>query len=257
MVNKSMFQKNREVTDDFGRLNPDSLVPLYHQLKEQILMKIEAQEWVEGDLIPSENDLLRLFGVSRATVRRTIEILVNDGFLLKKRGKGTFVRKSKYEKMLPTLTSYTEDMVGKDATKKVIAAEYIQPSPKIRGILKLREDEKVLYLKRLMIVDKIPLGVLYEYIVGRYNLGLDEDYSQSLYKIFEKYGISPKEADQTIEASISTEEESALMKLNKHFPTLVIKRIVYDARGDLMEYVRGVYHGDRYRYQLKLHRDIL
>jgi GntR family transcriptional regulator len=252
-----MFQKNQAVTDDFGKLNPDSLVPLYHQLKEQILQKIEAQEWLEGDLIPSENDLLRIFGVSRATVRRTMEILVNEGFLLKKRGKGTFVRKSKYEQKLPTLTSYTEDMVGKDATKRVITAEYIQPPPKIRRILKLREHEKVLYLKRLMILDKIPLGVLNEYIVGRYSLGLDEDYSQSLYKIFEKYGIPPKEADQTIEASISTEEELPLMKLKKQIPTLVIKRIVYDARGDIIEYVRGVYHGSRYRYQLKLHRDIL
>ncbi len=240
---------------DIEQLNPDSVLPLYFQLKEVILKKIEDQQWPEGSVIPSENELQHIFGISRATVRRTMEILVTEGYLKKRKGKGTFVTRPKLEEWLPTLTSFTEEMTGRDASKKVLMADYIEPAAKVKKILKLLPDEKVLFLKRLMLVDKTPLGILYEYIPGRYNLDPNEDYAKSLYNIFAQNSIQPKEADQTVEASISTQDEMALMRLKKRFPTLVIRRLVSTAAGDLLEYVKGVYHGNRYRYQIKLYRE--
>ena len=70
----------------------------------------------------------------------------------------------------------------------------------------------------------------------------------------EKNGIRLREADQIIEASMSTKEEIILLGLKAAFPTLVIKRIAYSFGGDPVEYVKGVYHADRYRYHLKLTR---
>ncbi|MBW2057300.1 MAG: GntR family transcriptional regulator [Deltaproteobacteria bacterium] len=242
------------MNQDPGRLDHRSVIPLYYQLKEILLEKIENGEWAEGEPVASESDLQRMYGVSRATVRRTMELLVNEGFLEKKRGKGTFVKKPAIEENLPVLKSFTEEMMGRDARKRVITAEYMKPSPKIKEILGLFPDEQVFYLKRLMIVDGSPLGILYSYLPGRYELSLEEDYSKSLYQILEKNGIRLSEADQIIEAAMSTKEEINLLGLNASFPTLVIRRIAYSVGGDPVEYVRGVYHAARYRYHLKLTR---
>lgn len=237
-----------------GRLDHNSVIPLYYQLKEIVLEKIENGKWGEGELVASENDLQKSYGVSRATVRRTMELLVNEGFLEKKRGKGTFVKKPVIEENLPVLKSFTEEMTGRDAKKRVVSAQYIKPPPKVKEILGLSPDEQVFYLKRLMIVDGSPLGILYSYIPGRYQISLEEDYRKSLYQILERNGIRLSEADQIIEASMSTEEEINLLGLSASFPTLVIRRIAYSVGGDPVEYVKGVYHADRYRYHLKLTR---
>ena len=237
------------------KLDHKSFIPLYYQLKEIFVEKIESGEWPEECMIPSESALQEIYGLSRATVRRTIELLSSEGFFEKKRGKGTMVKKPRIEEKLPALKSFTEEMAGMNATKRVMSAEYIDPPPKIKEILALFPDEQVLCLKRLMIVDGSPLGILHSYIPARYRLSLEEDYSKSLYKIFENHGILLKEADQSIEASMSTKEEILLLGLNTSFPTLVIKRIAYSIDGDPVEYVKGVYHGDRYRYNLKLSRN--
>jgi GntR family transcriptional regulator len=242
------------MNQEFQKLDHNSVIPLYYQLKEIVLEKIESGEWGEGQLVASENDLQKTYGVSRATVRRTMELLVNEGFLEKRRGKGTIVKKPKIEENLPVLKSFTEEMKGRDASKRVITAQYIKPPPKIREILSVFPDEQVFYLKRLMIVDGSPLGILTSHIPGRYKLSLEEDYSKSLYQVLEKNGIRLWEANQIIEASMSTKEEISLLGLKTSFPTLVIKRVVYSVGGDPVEYVKGVYHADRYRYHLKLTR---
>ena len=242
------------MAEDFEKLNYDSFMPLYYQLKEIFLAKIENEELKEGDMIPSENELQQIFDVSRATVRNAIQLLVNEGFMEKKKGKGTFVKRRKIEEQLPVLKSFTEEMIERDASKKVISAKYTKASPAISSHLGLSSDESVFSLKRLMVVDGKPLGILHSYIPARYKLGLDEDYTKSLYRILEKKGIRLKEAEQTIEASMSNQEQTRLMGQKTPFPTLVIRRLAYSINGEVVEYVKGVYHGDRYRYNCRLTR---
>ncbi len=240
--------------DGNEKLNYDSFMPLYFQLKEIFLEKIENQELKEGDMIPSENELQQIYDVSRATVRNAIQLLVNEGFMEKKKGRGTFVKRRKIEEQLPVLKSFTEEMAGMDAGKEVISAEYTQPSPAIKARLNLAADETVFSLKRLMLVEGRPLGILHSYIPARFKLRLDEDYSKSLYRILEKIGVRLKDADQTIEASMSDKEQTRLMGQKKSFSTLVIRRLAYSVNGEVVEYVKGVYHGDRYRYTCRLTR---
>jgi GntR family transcriptional regulator len=242
------------MTEAIDRLTYDSFMPLYFQLKEIFLDKIESKELREGDMIPSENELQKTYGVSRATVRKAIELLVHEGFMEKRKGKGTFVRRRKIEETLPILKSFTEEMAGRHSSKKVISVRYMRPTPEVRARLDVSSRDEVFSLKRLMIVEDKPLGVLHSYVPGTYKLSLDEDYSKSLYRILEKRGIRLGEADQIIEASMSTKEETRLMGLKSPFPTLVIKRVAYSVNGEIVEYVKGVYHGDRYRYNCKLTR---
>ncbi len=242
------------MAEEFEKLDHQSFMPLYFQLKEIFFDKIESEELREGDMIPSENELQQIYGVSRATVRKAIELLVYEGFIEKKKGKGTFVRLRKIEEKLPVLKSFTEEMADRKASKKIVSVEYTTATPEVRARLNLSLDEKVLSLKRLMIVDGKPLGILHSYIPAKYKLSLDEDYTKSLYRILAKKGIRLKEADQIIEASMSTKEETRLMGEKSPFPTLVIKRLAFSVNGEIVEYVKGVYQGDLHRYNCELTR---
>ena len=242
------------MTEETERLIHDSFMPLYFQLKEILRDKIDNQELQEGDMIPSEKEIQQIYGVSRATVRKAIQLLVNESFLDKKRGKGTFVKLRKIEEELPVLKSFTEEMTGRDASKKIISAAYMKAPPTIRAYMNLAPDESVFSLNRLMVVDGKPLGILHSYIPAKYKLSLEEDYTKSLYRILEKKGIRLRNAEQTIEVSMSTPEETRLMGLKASVPTLVIKRVAYSINGEIVEYVKGVYHGDLYRYNCRLTR---
>jgi GntR family transcriptional regulator len=232
----------------------DSFKPLYFQLKEIFHDKIESEELKEGDMIPSENELQQIYGVSRATVRKAIELLVYDGLMDKKKGKGTFVKRRKIEEKLPVLKSFTEEMSGRDAYKRVISVAYTKAPSGISSRMKLPPAESVLSLKRLMVVDGLPLGILHSYIPAKFKLSLDEDYTKSLYRILEKKGIRLKEAEQTIEVRMATREEIRLLELAAPCPTLVIQRLAYSVNHEAVEYVKGVYRGDRYRYSCNLIR---
>ena len=240
--------------DKLEKLIHDSFTPLYHQLKEIFLEKIENGDLSEGDMIPSENELQQAYDVSRATVRNAIQLLVNEGFMEKKKGKGTFVKRRKIEEQLPVLKSFTEEMIGRNAGKKVISAKYSKAPPTIRSRLGLTANENVFSLKRLMMVDNKPLGILHSYLPEKYKLDPNEDYTKSLYRILEKKGVRLKEAEQTIESSMSNREQTRLLKQKSPFPVLVIRRLAYSINGEVVEYVRGVYRGDRYRYHCRLTR---
>ncbi|UCE51821.1 MAG: GntR family transcriptional regulator [Desulfobacterales bacterium] len=235
-------------------LDRNSVLPLYYQLKEIVLEKIENGDWGIGSQIPSEKDLQERYEISRATVRQTMDILVNDGFLQKIRGKGTIVKKPAIEEKLPELKSFTEEMKAIDASKQVLLKKYVEPSAFMQKILKLYSDEKVFYLKRLMIVEGKNLGILNSYVPARYNLSLKEDYSKSLYKIFEKNDIRLAWADQTIEAAMSSKEETRILGLKSPIPILVIKRLCFSVHQEIVEYVKAVYHYDQYRFKIKLRR---
>ena len=145
-------------------------------------------------------------------------------------------------------------MSGRDAYKKVISVAYTQAPAGIKTRLKLVPDESVLSLKRLMIVDGVPMGILHSFIPAKFELSLDEDYTRSLYRILEKEGIRLLEAEQTIEVRMATHEETGLLGLDAPCPTLVIRRLAYSVNHEVVEYVEGVYRGDRYRYNCKLTR---
>ncbi|MBT8366428.1 MAG: GntR family transcriptional regulator [Deltaproteobacteria bacterium] len=242
------------MAEKYEKLIHDSFKPLYFQLKEIFHDKIENEKLKEGDMIPSESELQQIYGVSRATVRKAIELLVYEGLMDKKKGKGTFVRRRKIEEQLPVLKSFTEEMSGRDAYKKVISVAHTKAPSGIRARLNLPADESVLSLKRLMVVDGIPLGILHSYIPAKFELSLDEDYTKSLYRILEKKGIRLKDAEQTIEVRMATHEEIRLLELEAPCPTLVIRRLAYSVNHEAVEYVKGVYRGDLYRYSCKLTR---
>ena len=90
------------------KLNTTSDIPLFEQLKNDLLEQIKKGIYISGQQIPTETELSELYHVSRITIRRAITELCNEGVLIKKQGKGTFVKERKIFRKLEHTLSFSD-----------------------------------------------------------------------------------------------------------------------------------------------------
>src|SRR5690554_1844490 len=133
--------------------------PVYQQIQSDIREKILNNELKEGELIPSENELHKMYGVSRMTVRHALNNLVNDGYLYRHKGKGTFVSNRKIEKNIHGVRGFTEEMeeLGRIPHNVIKSFEIVESNELVREKLYLEEDTKVIHVERVRYADNIPV----------------------------------------------------------------------------------------------------
>ncbi len=239
-------------------LDNGSPVPLYFQLQEILRGKILAGEYGPGDLIPSEKELQEKFSVSRITVRNAINGLVFEDLLIKKQGHGTIVA---YPRMMEDgnskLKSFTEKMAqqGSEISTDVLEVLRIPATERIAEHLNVSVGDDIIYSKRLRKVDGEPIALFENYISTRTGVTDKDDFSGSVYNIFEKkYGIKISGAEKVIEADIARSEDASLLKIPTGDPILIIRYTTFDNDNNPIEYSEGVYRADRYKYFVKLKR---
>jgi len=236
----------------------NTAIPLYYQLKEIIKQQIEEKIFPIGSAIPTEQELQEKYKVSRSTVRQAINELVNEGFLTKKQGKGTFVSgMGKLKEELPRLLSFTEQMLVKriKPEARVISVQEIFPPKRIIKALRLAEKEKVLRIERLRLADKKAICILVSYLPLSLGIKIEDDFTGSLYDLLEKkYGFTITKGDEIIEASAASKHEARLLKIKEGSPVLCMSRITYTLDNRALELVEGTYRADRYKYSITLER---
>jgi GntR family transcriptional regulator len=234
-------------------------LPRYYQLKEIIREKVSTGQWLPGSLIPSERELCEQYGISRMTARQSITELVNEGYLYREQGKGTFVAQPKITQQLVTLTGFTQDMQARAQrpSTKVLEKEMAPVDATTAVKLRVKPGQLLFRVKRLRLADGAPLAIETCLIsfMGCEKL-LDEDMeNQSLYNLLEtKYGMPPVEAEQELEAGLAREDEARLLQIPTGGPVLLIRRITYTERGQPLEFAKSVYRGDKYRFYSHLTR---
>jgi GntR family transcriptional regulator len=239
-------------------LNKQSPVPIYFQLEEMVRNEIEEGKLKAGDMIPSERDYSERFDVSRMTVRQAITNLVNQGYLYRVKGKGTFVQAPKIEQKLQGLTSFTEEMKAKGLTpsSQILFFNIVHAMKPFSLELGLSINDQVFQVKRLRLADQVPMAV--ETICIPYNLLPNltiEKAGGSLYELVEKEtSLKIDYAKQEIEATVANETESKLLQIPKNSPTLTIKRICYLEGGVAFESANTVFRGDRYKFTVNVKR---
>ena len=162
-------------------INPYSNVPLYQQIYEILHEKIIQNEWKPGTLVPPESSLMETYDVSRITVRKAFDLLVQDGLVYRKPGKGTLVAHRKLEHNLSRIVSFTEDMKqrGFQTRTKVLLSGVGKATEHIAQALHIAPDEELAYLKRLRMADDEPMCIEESYLIHRYFQGiLDHDFSE-------------------------------------------------------------------------------
>lgn len=239
------------------RLNKDSPVPYYQQIKEILEQAIQQGIFKPGDAIPPEGALQKHFDVSRATLRQAVDALVAAGLLQKRRGIGTFVAAPKIAELLSNLVSFSEEMRLKGLTPGTahIEVAWEVPADPIAAALQLEPGEKVLRIKRLRTANGEPVVVLTSYVPAWTGISLQDDFSGSLIALLEdKYGVEYASADQTIEAAGADADTAKLLGVAEGDPILVIRRVTRTAAHVPVEYVEGLYRADRYSYRIRLNR---
>lgn len=210
-----------------------------------------------GTPIPSERDLATRYGVSRMTLRNAIDDLVRDGLLVRRHGAGTYVARPRIAKQIH-LTSFTEDMRSRGlvASTRVLSVVRKGAGARVGARLNLSPSEVVVTVGRLRLADDEPMAIEWLSVPGRMLPGITrEDFETSFYRVLEeRFGIVIEGGTQTLEPTVTDEEESELLGVPLHSPALFVERVTWDAAGTPIEYTRTMYRGDRYRFSVELAR---
>jgi GntR family transcriptional regulator len=232
------------------RHNP---VPLYQQLSDTIADAIRTEKVQSGDQLPSENELISLFNVSRFVVRQTLNNLGRQGLIYTEHGRGSFVAAQKIEKPLDVLQSYHESMkkAGLEAEVRIMSKEMIIPSKDIAEKLALKPNEKVLLLERVAFVKGRPLNLLISHIaVNHFAEKLLAFTGGSLYSYMQKEcGIHLNHSRSTVEIIFAEEYESRMLNQSRGAVMMQILGVSFDKSGKPIEHSRVVYPGYMFRFQ--------
>jgi len=238
-------------------LDKSQPVPLYYQVKESLMEKINNKYFQVGDLIPSETELQETYKVSRITIRRAIQELVQEGYLFTQQGKGTFVSKPKVNQELNLITSWAETMMElglHPETKSMQCFE--EPAPlNIAKLLAIPTGEGIYRIERLRYADDEPICLMTNYLNPKYVPGLLEKglVAESLYETLENnYNIVLNRAVETVEAKAAKAKEASLLNIKRGAPLLHITRVTYDINDNPIEVVMAASRADKYAYTIKL-----
>jgi GntR family transcriptional regulator len=240
-------------------VDPNDFLPRYYQLANILRDLILKGEWNAHEPIPSERQLETLYSVSRTTIRQAIDLLVRQGYLYREHGRGTFVSPQKLQKGISELTSFSEDMKRRGLTpgQKILEIGEVPPPPDVCKHLELPPDSgPILRIERVRYGDNLPMGLLTSYYVlpeGQTITAADLEAFGSVYALLqEKFHLIPTEADETLEVTLATPREAALLQVPPGSPMLLSERTTYSQHRRVIEFVKILYRGDRYRYYAKL-----
>ncbi len=237
------------------RLDKSTRIPLYFQLKNIILNDIQNNCFLVGDAIPTENELVEFYHISRSTVRQAISELVQEGWLTRKASKGTFVTKP--EQRSSYIRSFEPfyrqiSRLGKTPRTELIDLNVITPSPEIAASLNLSGGQKVISMFRRRFADDIPMVTFQNYIP--YDLCsfiLSYDFkTHSLYELLMNNASTQIANTKTIVSAMNaTTQDIELLNIKVNTPMLCFHNISTTADGTIVDYAFAHYRGDLNKFE--------
>jgi GntR family transcriptional regulator len=238
------------------QIDRETPIPLYYQIAQYLRADIRQRGLRPGDLLGTEEEIQRMFEVSRATVRKALEELLEEGLVTRITGKGTYVAKPRIAVQLPALMSFTAEMkrLGVTPSSRVIAAADTSPDEDVAINLMLEEDAHVFRLERVRYGDESPIAHTIDYLPTWVGLTPDMDFTGSLYEILEGAGIPPDESVHMIDCGIADEVLAGYLDVPVGSPLLRCRDTAFDAKGRPLIFGINLWRGDRYSYQVRLKR---
>nr|WP_170609757.1 GntR family transcriptional regulator [uncultured Ruegeria sp.] len=241
-------------------LRPDAWLgrdngPRYVQLRRRLQEGVDTGVLPPGSSLPSERELVEITDLSRVTIRKAIQELVQEGVIEQRQGSGSFIRQRlpRVEQSLTHLTSFTEDMAsrGMQTTSKWLERGVFEPSAEEVNALNLSEGEQISRIYRLREADGRPLAL------ERAALPLDIlpnpiEVTTSLYEVLDDLGHRPVRAVQKISALNLAAREADLLAVPEGAAGLNIERISFLKNGRVAELTRSLYRGDAYDFVAEL-----
>ncbi len=254
MFPKGLAMSVHEILDPQNWLAPHG-GPRYMQLRRRLEEAIESGRLPPGTPLPPEREIAEMTTLSRVTVRKAIQPLVEAGLVIQRRGSGTVVasRAPRLEQSLSILTSFTEDMAwrGLRASSLWLERGIFLAAPEETAALGLSAAQSVARLARLRLADDEPMAI------ERAALPLEIlpnplEVEASLYEVLARDGHRPVRARQRISAISLCEENADLLGVPPGAAGLRIERISFLPDGRVVEFTRSVYRGDAYDFVAEL-----
>lgn len=238
----------------FTELDRSSPVPLYFQVAEQLESAIRSGTLAPGDKISNEVVLAAELGLSRPTMRQAIQLLVDRGLLVRKRGVGTQVVHGQVRRPVE-LTSLYDDLAaaGQTSETEVLALKLVPADEEVAGELNVAPDTSVWFLERLRAVGGEPLALMHNYLPPEMvPLDTIDLTSVGLYAGLRARGIHIRVARQRIGARRAESREARLLGERKGAPLLTMRRTAYNDAGNVVEFGTHIYLPERYSFESTL-----
>ena len=236
-----------------------SPVPLYTQIRELLRERILHGVYKSHMQMPSENDMVKAFGVSRITVRQALTDLQKEGLIFKIHGKGTFVSKPKATQNLRRLEGFGEAMAGAghETFSKVLGHRVVRAGKIVGERLRLAERDEVTELKRVRYLDREPISLDVTYVplaIGRRLVREDLPHRDIFVILENEYGIALGNADLRIESVLADAEVADALKIEAGSPILRIERLTFTADNTPLDFEYLYFRGDAFQYRLRIER---
>ena len=233
-------------------LDPDSQQPLYQQLQRALREAIQNHVLAPDDALPAERQIATDLEISRITVRKAIDGLVEEGLLVRRQGSGNFVA-GRIEKNFAKLTSFSEDM---RARGRMPSSEWIKRAegavtPEEALALRLSPGAPVFRFHRLRFADEAPMCLEYATVAASCLPSLDA-VGASLYEALAAAGSRPVRALQRLRALLLNEEQARLLQAGEGDAGLLVERVGFLRDGRAVEYCQSFFRGDTYDFVAEL-----
>lgn len=238
----------------FAGIERSGPVPLWEQVASRIQAAIVDGTVPPGTRIDTELDLADRLQLSRPTIRRAIQELVDEGLVVRRRGIGTQVVRAAVSRRM-ALTSLYDDLAdsGRTPVTRVLELEVRSADADTASRLGVAVDAPVLHLRRLRATGGTPLALLDNTLPEPYtDLDADELAHTGLYELLRRRGVTLRVAQQHIGARLATAAESRLLEIPRHDAVLTMQRVAYDAAGAAIELGSHAYRHDLYSFEVTL-----
>lgn len=237
------------------KLDPNDSTPLYIQLKTELQQAITDNVYTSGQKIPTELELSTQYHVSRITVRQAVQELCEEGYLLKKQGKGTFVCQRRISRKLENLMSFTRacQANGMVPSTMVLERKVVQLSQAEQALFNQPGDEAYLKISRLRMADMLPVMLDINYFpLPKFSFLTTEDLSGSLYQLLKRYGVRIYAMrNMTLNVIQADRAMAQQMHISAGTPLFDMVTNNYDKTGALVHLGREYVVADRYHYSLE------
>jgi GntR family transcriptional regulator len=233
-------------------LDEEHALPLYQQLQRRLRDAIENRILGPEDALPPERDLAEELTVSRITVRKAIDGLVEEGLLVRRQGSGTFVS-NRVEKNFSKLTSFSEDMRARGRKPRSVWLNRAPGTVTPEESLPLRSSPgtPVYRFNRIRYADEVPMALEYATVLA-FCLPSIDAVESSLYEALERTGNRPVRALQRLRAVLFTAEQAKLLKAKEADAGLLVERLGFLKDGRAVEFSQSFYRGDIYDFVAEL-----
>jgi DNA-binding GntR family transcriptional regulator len=234
-------------------IDRNSPLPLYHQLSSQLRVAIESGVLPKGEFLTNEIELADHWNVSRPTVRRAIQDLVDAGLLVRRRGVGTQVVNDQVRRPV-RLSSLWDDLhdQGREPTTTVQTLRRTKAKGTVAEALGILENTEVVFIERCRASGTQQLAILRNWITidAGAHLTVENLTRNGLYTLLRQIGVRPHSASQRIGAIGATAGNARMLNVPVGAPLLTMRRVMQDDRGRTVELGEHVYDAQHYAVEM-------